>query len=73
MKVRRLINFPIEELKVFVEGISVYARVLRNIKSVLIRAWQEKGNIVSMTGDGVKRCAGAETGGYWCCNGNHRK
>lgn len=42
-----------EELKSFVEGISVYARVSPEHKIRIVRAWQEKGNIVSMTGDGV--------------------
>lgn len=42
-----------EELKSFVENISVYARVSPEHKIRIVRAWQEKGNIVSMTGDGV--------------------
>lgn len=42
-----------EELKNFVEGISVYARVSPEHKIRIVHAWQEKGNIVAMTGDGV--------------------
>lgn len=42
-----------EELVEFVEGISVYARVTPEHKIRIVRAWQNKGNIVAMTGDGV--------------------
>lgn len=46
-------NMTDEELQDFVEGISVYARVSPEHKIRIVRAWQDKGNIVSMTGDGV--------------------
>ncbi|MGL5379027.1 cation-translocating P-type ATPase [Clostridium sp.] len=42
-----------EELKANIENISVYARVSPEHKIRIVRAWQEKGQIVAMTGDGV--------------------
>ena len=46
-------NMSDEELKEFVSNISVYARVSPEHKIRIVRAWQERGMIVAMTGDGV--------------------
>jgi len=42
-----------EELDKVIDKISVYARVSPENKIRIVEAWQRKGNIVSMTGDGV--------------------
>ena len=42
-----------EELDACLASVSVYARVSPEHKIRIVNAWQKKGNIVSMTGDGV--------------------
>ncbi len=42
-----------EELDQKIDKISVYARVSPENKIRIVEGWQRRGNIVSMTGDGV--------------------
>ena len=42
-----------EQLREFVPRVSVYARVSPEHKIRIVRAWQERGCLVAMTGDGV--------------------
>ena len=50
---RKIENLSDEELDEFVSDVSVYARVSPEHKIRIVSAWQRKGYIVSMTGDGV--------------------
>ena len=50
---QELDEIPDEQLAAQVDRISVYARVSAEHKLRVVRAWQSRGHIVAMTGDGV--------------------
>ncbi|KPJ54836.1 hypothetical protein AMJ47_03245 [Parcubacteria bacterium DG_72] len=53
MEGKDLDKLSVEEFKKVFENIQIYARVEPEHKMRIVQAWQEKGEVIAMTGDGI--------------------
>jgi len=59
-----------EELREIVKEVSIFARTTPNDKYRIVKALQENGEVVAVTGDGINDVLALKSADIWNCYGN---